>query len=609
MIKVRPIELLAPARNVECGMEAIRHGADAVYIGAPKYGARAAAGNSVHDIARLVTFAHFFNARIYVTVNVILKDEELEDVRKMIYQLYDIGVDALIVQDMALLQLDLPPISLHASTQADNRTSEKVNFLSRVGFQQIVLARELSLEEIKKIHEANPDVLLESFVHGALCVSYSGQCYASQACFGRSANRGECAQFCRLAFDMQDADGKTIVQNKHLLSLKDLNLSDRLEALMDAGISSFKIEGRLKDVSYVKNVTALYRQKIDAVLERRDEYVRSSSGHSTYTFQPQVDKSFNRGFTSYFIDGRGDEILSPDSPKSIGEVMGTVKEARPRRLLVEGTKKFHNGDGACFFDDLQQLHGFRINKTEDGWIIPQNSLPPIKRGTQIYRNYDQEFEQLLSVSSAERRIYVDILIQETSFGFLGTITDEDGNHVILPLYITKEKSRLPQRERLIGVLSKLGSTSYEARHVDIQTSEEWFVPVSAVTDFRRKLVEELSRLRKIHYSVPVAIRQQNDEPFPEKKLTYLGNVMNEEAARFYRLHGVTEIAPAFEKQEVRPAPVMFCRHCLRFTMGWCPQHHSEKSPYREPYYLVLPDSRRFLLEFDCKNCQMKVITQ
>lgn len=397
MIKQRKIELLAPAKNLECGIAAIDHGADAVYIGAPKFGARAAAVNSLEDIAALVEYAHLYNARIYVTVNTILKDEELQETEKMIWALFRAGVDALIVQDMGITGLNLPPIPLHASTQMDNRTVEKVRFLADAGFRQVVLARELSLREISKIHEACPDVPLEIFVHGALCVSYSGQCYVSQACFGRSANRGECAQFCRLPFSLVDAEGRVIVKDKHLLSLKDLNQSDELEALLDAGASSFKIEGRLKDVSYVKNVTAAYRRKLDAIFARRKEYVRASSGSCRYAFNPQLDKSFSRGFTHYYLHGRTKDVFSFDTPKSLGEEMGTMKEARGNYLTVAGLKSFNNGDGVCYIDEQGRLQGFRINRVEGNKLYPQE-MPRIKPRTVLYRNFDQEFERFWLVS-------------------------------------------------------------------------------------------------------------------------------------------------------------------------------------------------------------------
>ena len=378
MIRQRKIELLAPAKNLECGIEAVNHGADAVYIGAPKFGARAAAVNSLEDIAALTDYAHLYGVRIYVTVNTILKDEELEETERMIDALYRIGVDALIVQDMGITRLNLPPIPLHASTQMDNRTPEKVRFLADAGFKQVVLARELSLHEIEGIHRACPDVPLEVFVHGALCVSYSGQCYVSQACFGRSANRGECAQFCRLPFSLVDADGKVIVRDKHLLSLKDLNQSELLEQLLDAGATSLKIEGRLKDVTYVKNVTAAYRQKLDEILARRPEYARASSGRCHYTFTPRLDKSFSRGFTHYFLQGRERDIASFDTPKSLGEAMGTMKEQRGGWISVAGVKPFHNGDGVCYLDEQGRLQGFRINRVDGNKLYPAGEMPRIR---------------------------------------------------------------------------------------------------------------------------------------------------------------------------------------------------------------------------------------
>ena len=431
MIKQRKIELLAPAKNLECGSEAVKHGADAVYIGAPKFGARAAAVNSLEDIAALAEYAHLYNVRVYVTVNTILKEEELAETERMIWDLYRIGVDALIVQDMGITRLNLPPIPLHGSTQMDNRTPEKVRFLTDAGFRQVVLARELSLHEIRNIHEACPETPLEVFVHGALCVSYSGQCYVSQACFGRSANRGECAQFCRLPFSLVDADGKTIVRDKHLLSLKDLNQSDVLETLPDAGASSLKIEGRLKEGAYVKNVTAAYRQKLDAIFARRREYVRASSGSCRFDFVPQLDKSFSRGFTHYFLQGREREISSFDTPKSLGEEMGTMKEQRGNYLTVAGVKPFHNRDVVCFLDEQGRLKGFRINRVDSNKLYPAGEVPRIKPRTRLYRNFDQEFERILSRKSAERKIGIEWELADTPSGFDLTAADEDGNRVTL----------------------------------------------------------------------------------------------------------------------------------------------------------------------------------
>ena len=607
-MKQRPIELLAPAKNLECGIEAINHGADAVYIGAPRFGARAAAGNSLADIEALVQYAHLYNVRIYVTVNTILRDDELKETEAMIWDLYRVGVDALIVQDMGLTQLNLPPIPLHASTQMDNRTVEKVRFLADAGFRQVVLARELSVNEISRIHAACPDTLLEVFIHGALCVSYSGQCYVSEACFGRSANRGECAQFCRLQFDMTDADGKVIEKGKHLLSLKDMNQSDNLEELLDSGASSLKIEGRLKDVSYVKNVTAYYRQKLDALFKRRKEYVRASSGSVKLAFRPQLDKSFSRGFTDYFAHGRNPGIFSFNTPKSLGEEVGTVKEIRGNYLTVAGVKAFSNGDGLCYLDAQGRLQGFRVNRVENNKLFPQE-MPRIKPKTVLYRNFDQEFDRIMQKKSAERKLAVDVSLAENNFGFTLTMCDEDGNSVSMALSKDKELARTPQHDNLINQLGKLGNTPFVPRNIEVDLSENWFIPSSELAELRRATVEKLLDLRRINYHRELWRMPETEHPYPQKELTYLGNVMNKEAAAFYQKHGVEKIAPAFEMEHPEGAALMFCKHCLRYSMGWCPVHHKVKSPYREPYYLVSGDGKKFRLQFDCKNCQMKVYSE
>lgn len=604
----RPIELLAPAKNLECGIEAINHGADAVYIGAPRFGARAAAGNSLEDIARLVRYAHLFGARIYVTVNTILRDEELKDTERMIGELYRIGVDALIVQDMGITRLDIPPIPLHASTQTDNRDVQKVRFLAEAGFRQIVLARELSIDEISEIHEACPDVLLEVFIHGALCVSYSGQCYVSQACYRRSANRGECAQFCRLGFDMIDAGGKTIARNKHLLSLKDMNQSRNLEALLDAGASSLKIEGRLKDVSYVKNVTAYYRQKLDAIFRYRKEYCRASSGTVELTFRPQLDKSFNRGFTEYFAHGRNPEIFSFNTPKSLGEEVGTVKEIKGNYLTVAGTKSFSNGDGICYLDENGKLQGFRVNRAENNRLYPQE-MPAIRPKTKLYRNLDQSFERMLQKKSAERKIAVNISLEENSFGFTLAFCDENSNRVCVTLPQEKTPARTPQDENQRMQLAKLGNTPFKAESISLQFSDNWFIPSSALAELRRQAVNALASLRHINYRQERNRMPETRHSFPKQELTYLGNVMNARAAAFYHDHGVKHIEPALEKKQPEHAILMFCKHCLRYSMGWCPKHHQARSPFREPYFLVSSDGRKFRLEFDCKICQMKVLDE
>ena len=606
MIRQRKIELLAPAKNLECGIAAIDHGADAVSIGAPRFGARVAAGNSIEDLAELVKYAHLYNVRIYVTLNTILKDEELPETGKMIWDLYRIGVDALIVQDMGLLSLNLPPIPLHASTQMDNRNVAKVKFLAEAGFRQVVLARELSLEQIRKIHEAVPHTPLEVFVHGALCVSYSGQCYVSQHCFGRSANRGECAQFCRLAFDMVDADGKTIMQNKHLLSLKDLNQSEELEKLLDAGASSFKIEGRLKDVSYVKNVVAYYRQKLDAIFKRRKEYIRASSGSVKLAFKPQLDKSFTRGFTNYFLYERSKDIFSFDTPKSLGEEMGYVKEIRGNYIIVAGVKPFSNGDGICYLDERGKLKGLRVNRVENNKLFPAGDMPRIKQRTVLYRNFDQEFEKLMARKSAERKLGVTIALTENNFGFTLTLTDEDDVNVSIAIAREKELARTPQTENIKNQLGKLGNTPFEVERIDVDLQDNWFFPSSVLAEMRREAVEKLLQARRMNYRHEIVSMPKTDHTFPQSELTYLGNVMNKGALSFYQYHGVSKIAPAFDKCPTKDAVLMFCKHCLRFSMGWCPVRHKEKSPFREPYYLVSADGKRFRLEFDCKPCQMKV---
>ena len=609
-MKPRAIELLSPARNLDCGLAAVDHGADAVYIGAARFGARAAAGNSIEDIARLVDYAHTYYVRIYATVNTLLRDDELAATEQLIHQLWQAGVDALIVQDMGITRLNLPPIPLHASTQMDNRTVEKVRFLSEAGFRQVVLARELSLDDIARIHQACPQTSLEVFVHGALCVSYSGQCYVSQACFGRSANRGECAQFCRLPFNLVDADGRTIARNKHLLSLKDLNQSERLEQLLDAGASSLKIEGRLKDVSYVKNVTAAYRQKLDEILARRQEYVRASSGTCRYTFRPQLDKSFSRGFTNYFLDGRTRDIASFDTPKSLGEEMGTLKEQRSGCLTVAGVKPFHNGDGLCYLDERGQLQGFRINRVEGNRLypaLPAGQVPRIAPRTPLYRNFDQEFERLLARPSAERKIRLHWRLWETATGFALGATDDEGHRAVLSFPYDKQPARTPQTAIIRAQLAKLGNTPFEAQdEADVELTAEWFLPSSVLSDWRRQVVQRLLDVRHIGYRRELSPRHETHHPYLADSLTYLGNVMNGQARQFYLSHGVHRIAPAYEAQAVPEAALMFCRHCLRFSMGWCPTHQKGRSPYREPYYLVSTDGRRFRLSFDCKNCQMKV---
>ncbi|RHJ83976.1 U32 family peptidase [Parabacteroides sp. AM08-6] len=604
----RKIELLSPAKDLECGIEAINHGADAVYIGAPKFGARAAAGNSLEDIRQLCDYAHLFGAHIYVALNTILKDDELPEVEKLIWNLYRAGTDALIVQDMGITQLDLPPIPLHASTQTDNRTPEKVKFLEDSGFTQVVLARELSLNEIRRISEQTT-VPLEVFVHGALCVSYSGQCYLSAALSGRSANRGECAQYCRLPYTMVDANGTEIVSGKHLLSLKDMNRSEQLEALMDAGVSSFKIEGRLKDVTYVKNVTAFYRKKLDAILSRRPEYLRASDGKSTYTFEPVVEKSFNRGFTSFFLEKRTVDITAFNTPKSLGEPVGTVKEIRGNSFTIAGLKQLNNGDGLVFFNARGELEGFRVNRVEANRVFPLE-MPDIHPKMPVYRNYDQAFEKVLSRPSAERKLTVCMEFSDNPFGFTLSLEDESNARVMLTQPFERELARRDQQENIRTQLSKLGNTPFEAKEVKVRMSSNWFVPSSLLAEMRRQAVDKLLAARRIRYQRECIkpVRPLKETPFPEKQLTYLGNVANRKAKAFYVAHGVGQIAPAFELSPEKEVPLMFTKHCLRYSMGWCPTYQKDKSPYQEPFYLLYKDTR-LRLHFDCKHCLMQVFAE
>ena len=609
MKTTRRIELLAPARDLQCGLEAVDHGADAVYIGAPQFSARAAAGNSVEDIARLASYAHTFGVRVYVALNTILKDSELGETERLIRQLYEAGADALIVQDMGITELSLPPIPLHASTQTDNRSSAKVRFLHEAGFRQVVLARELSVGQIARIHADCPEVPLEVFVHGALCVSLSGQCYASEACFGRSANRGECAQFCRLPFSLVDSDGREIEHERHLLSLKDMNQLDLLEPLLDAGASSLKIEGRLKDASYVKNITAAYRAALDRIFARRTEYVRASSGTATPCFAPQPDKSFNRGFTHYFLQGRQQDISCTDSPKSHGEPMGCVKEQRGGYIVVSGIKPFHNGDGACYTDGTGHLQGFRVNRVDGNKLFPAGAVPGIKPKTVLMRNYDQEFERTLAQKTAERKLDTRWELHETPWGFALTATDEDGISATLAFGHPKEEARKPQTDNIKAQLSKLGGTVFRTRtdDVSVSLSGNRFIPSSVLAEWRRQVAERLLMLRRLHYRRETAVWRPTSHPYVTDSLTYLGNVMNQKARRFYERHGVRHIDDAFEKRYVPDSVIMFCRHCLRFSMGWCPTHQHGKSPYREPYYLKGTDGSTFRLDFDCRNCMMNVV--
>lgn len=602
----RKIELLSPARDAACGIEAIRHGADAVYIGGPAFGARAAAANSTEDIARLCDEAHTFGARVYVTLNTILWEDELSEAERLIRTLYSAGVDALIVQDLGILQLDIPPIALHASTQMDNRTPEKARWLEAQGFSQIVLARELSLDQIAAIRQAT-SIPLEAFVHGALCVSYSGQCYASQCCFGRSANRGCCAQFCRLSFDLIDGDGNIIIHDKHLLSLRDMNRSNDLEAMMDAGVSSFKIEGRLKDTSYVKNVTAYYRQKLDRILDRRpDEYVRSSYGQSSISFIPQISKSFNRGFTDYFLHGRKGNEFCFDTPKATGEKVGRIRHNGRHSFTVipENGATLTAGDGLCYFDAKGALQGFRVNKVEGNTVYPYPQIH-LPAGTVLLRNYDSDFEKRLAKSSAVRKLRIRLKLSETPSGYELHVAAESGHKASAAAEAEKEAARTPQAEYIQTQLSKLGDTPFIAEKVCLDLPTQSFIPASLLSELRRKACDALllelrkNTERKLR---PAASLYRGPVPI---EVDYRANVANSKAAAQYKKMETEHIRQAYELDPPADAVIMFCRHCLRYALGACPQSAAPEK-IRMPLFLRLPDGKVFPLRFDCKNCQMLV---
>ena len=614
-IPLTQLELLAPAKNLECGLAAVDHGADAVYIGAPRFGARASAGNSVDDIRQLCAYAHRFRVKVFVTVNTILYDDELQATERLIHQLYEAGVDAILVQDMGILQMDLPPIALHASTQTDNRTADKVRWLRDQGFRRAVLARELSVDEIAHIHAEVPDMPLEVFVHGALCVSYSGLCYASQHCFDRSANRGACAQFCRMKFDLLDADGRELEHQRYLLSLKDLNQRAHLGELVEAGATSFKIEGRLKDVSYVKNVVAAYSQQLDAFIAAHpDRYCRASLGRVTYTFTPRLDKTFNRGFTTYFLHGRQPDIFSPDTPKAMGEYVGKVKELRRDSFNVAGTASFANGDGLCFINDERQLEGFRVNRAVGNRLFPQQMPAHLRPGMALYRNNDQEFERLLSRPSAERKIALQLCFQPTADGFsltgvvVGAGGHTVGDRVTVSLPFEHQPAQKPQRDNIVRQLSKLGGTVYECSEVDVPADFSYFVPSSLLAELRRMLVAALAEQTTLPAAVQSAGRAASRaaSAAPAYAHDYLYNIANRQACDFYDVSRPT----AFELRGGE-GPLMQCRHCLRYALGFCAKHGGRKDsvPPAEPLRLRLGDGRLFRLEFDCKNCQMNVYAE
>ena len=595
------LELLAPAKNLACGIAEIDHGADAVYIGAPRFGARAAAGNSIEDISQLCRYAHLFGAKVYVTLNTIIYDDELASVSEVISQLEKAGVDAVLVQDMAVRSMlkRQNSMALHASTQTDNRSAEKVRWLRDVGFSRAVLARELSAQEIATIHREVPDIELEVFVHGALCVSYSGLCYASEYCFRRSANRGECAQFCRMRFSLVDADGKEIEHERYLLSLKDMNQSDNLQKLVEAGATSFKIEGRLKDVAYVKNVTAAYSERLNEIIRQHpDQYCRASQGRCEYTFKPDLNRTFNRGYTTYFLNGRQPDIASFDTPKAVGEFVGTVKEIRGNSFNVAGVTSFANGDGLCFLNADRKFEGLRAYRVEGNRIYPFKMPSNLRPGMALYRNNDQEFERVLSKPSATRKIPVTIALRAVSDGF-----ELSANGTTVQVAAEHQLAQKSPRENIIRQLSKLGDTIFECAGVEVPEDFNFFIPNSQLSEMRRQLVEALLKEKP---APAVPDHQEGEARGVGQKYAYpyLYNISNQKARDFYGAKALT----AFELKG-GDGPIMQCRHCIRYSLGYCVKHGGQRPTWREPLSLVLGDGRRFRLEFDCQHCQMNVYAE
>jgi putative protease len=625
------IELLAPARDADIGIEAVNHGADAVYIGGPSFGARAAADNPVSEIERLVKHAHRFHARVFVTLNTILRDDELEPARRLVHELWNAGVDALIIQDMGLLELDLPPIELHASTQCDIRTPEKARFLQDVGLSQLVLARELTLEQIAAVRAATDSArsTLEFFIHGALCVAYSGQCYISEAHTGRSANRGDCSQACRLPYQVLDAQGRFVAHDKHVLSMKDNNQSANLEALIDAGIRSFKIEGRYKDMGYVKNITAHYRGLLDGLLEARTDLARASDGRCRFSFTPDPNQNFNRAFTDYFVRGRQADIGAFDTPKNAGQPMGWVTQATTEFFEFEAddpTLELHNGDGLCYFDAQQELMGAQINRAERAgpnglWRAwpkdPMTSLRDLRRGTRIHRNRDMAWVRALEKKSAERRIGVWMRLGETPHaeGLSLLLTDEAGHEARaeLPLPYAAPRDDAPAAEALRAQLARLGETIFEPIDITLDLPRPWFAPPSQLNRLRRDAIAALETARAAAWTRP--LRAAPVEPpvaYPEDTLSYLANVYNHKARDFYARHGVKLIAAAFESHEEEgEVSLMITKHCVRYSLSLCPKQAKgvtgvQGTVRAEPLTLQ-HGNERLTLRFDCKPCEMHVV--
>ncbi len=605
----KKVEILAPAKNLLQGMLAINSGADAVYIGAPNYGARSNATNPIEDIAELVRYAHLFKAQVFVVINTILYDNELDDCQKLIHELYNIGVDALIVQDMAIFEMDLPPIVLHASTQANNRDPEQVKFLHEAGMERIVLARELNLDQIKEIHETT-DVELEFFVSGALCVSFSGNCYMSIAGGERSANRGSCAQNCRLPYELIDGTGTTLIESSHLLSIKDLDLSDQLPNLIEAGITSFKIEGRLKDLVYVKNNVAYLRQKLDTFLENNEDFQKASSGRTIINFDPQMDRSFNRGYTDYFVNQRTQKIGSWESPKSQGQYIGKVTNHTDKGYFIENADQLNNGDGLYFINENGEADGLQINVVLNDLVIP-NTYKSIPVGTDIYRNSDAAFNRLVEREDATiRKIGVQLSLNETAEGFELIVIDEDGHISVASFAVEKEVSNKGEQvlEEIKKNLSKTGNTPFIVDEIELNLTDNWFLASSKVNEMRREALDKLITVRIDEY---VRLERQivkTDHPFPVQQLDFTYNVSNRLARQFYKRHGVIEIEKAFELQwDPGKSRVMTTKYCVKYELGKCPKFQRESMGEKVVEPLTLKHGENeYKLKFNCKPCEMEI---
>lgn len=604
---VMRLELLAPAKNAAFGKEAVNHGADALYVGAPAFGARAAATNTVEDLDELVKYAHLYGAKVFATVNTILFDNELDDAVKMIYRLYDIGVDALIIQDLGLLECNLPPIELHASTQCHNAGVERIKFLEQVGFSRVVLARETSLEQMRQVRAAT-SVDLEAFVHGALCVSYSGQCYMSQYLNGRSGNRGCCSQPCRSSYDLCDGSGRLLIKDRHLLSLRDFNASQHICSMIDAGVTSFKIEGRLKDLSYVKNVTAFYRQLLDSLMNGHEA---SSSGRCTFFFTPDLDRTFNRGYTDYFLIGRK-PMASFETQKSRGKYVGKVKSVRGNALEIDGSEVFTNGDGLCFIGADGRMQGFLVNAVNGQFVIP-NKMLDISAGTILWRNNDQRFEKILQGKTAERKIPVNMCFISANGGFALDVKDADGLSAssILACEHTPSNDSVKAKALIVKQLSKTGDTSFSVSDVIDKTDGAFFVPASSLNQLRRDALVALSERRMSYFRPADSPLIRGDATYFDEALDYRANVVNAKAEAFYKHHGVKKIERGVEQTlDYTGKALMTTKYCLRYELGCCLKGKCKGKPkvsLKASDSLVLRNNdHRFRLEFDCSECLMRI---